>query len=236
MQVENAKAQNGSNVHQWGTAENYIHDVWKLIEAENGYYYIATALDENSTFVLDVEAKKSDNGANIALYTQNEGDNQQFRFVKNEDNSYKILTKISGNKSAVEVISALMDSGANIQQWEVNGASCQNWIAEPVSPESFTTTTTTTTTATTTIVTTTAPITTTPPLSPVNYGDANCDGIVSIADAAAIFQYIANPDKYPISSQGIKNADVNGKIGITPDDAICIQMLDAGLLPSLPVK
>jgi hypothetical protein len=46
---------------------------------------------------------------------------------------------------------------------------------------------------------------------------------------------VANPDKYPISSQGIKNADVNGKIGITPDDAICIQMLDAGLLPSLPV-
>lgn len=254
MQVENAKAQNGSNVHQWGTAENYIHDVWKLIEAENGYYYIATALDENSTFVLDVEAKKSDNGANIALYTQNGGDNQQFRFVKNEDNSYKILTKISGNKSAVEVISALMDSGANVQQWEVNGASCQNWIAEPVSPESLTTTTTTTTTATTTTstttittttttttattttVTTTAPITTTPPLSPVNYGDANCDGIVSIADAAAIFQYIANPDKYMLSEQGMINADVNGEIGITPDDAICIQMLDAGLLPSLPVK
>ena len=140
------------------------------------------------------------------------------------------------------------------QQHQRLYASCQNWIAEPVSPESLTTTTTTTTTATTTTstttittttttttattttVTTTAQITTTPPLSPVNYGDANCDGIVSIADAAAIFQYIANPDKYPISSQGIKNADVNGKIGITSDDAICIQMLDAGLLPSLPVN
>ena len=31
----------------------------------------------------------------------------------------------------VEVENASQTSGANVQQWEVNGANCQNWILEP---------------------------------------------------------------------------------------------------------
>lgn len=54
-------------------------------------------------------------------------------FVKNTDGSYKILTGISEGKSAVEVRNAGTSAGENIQQYEVNGASCQNWIPEPVS-------------------------------------------------------------------------------------------------------
>ena len=238
MQVENATAQNSANVHQWGTAENYIHDVWKLIEAENGYYYIASALGDGNTYMLDVEAKKPDNGTNIDIYQINGGNNQQFKFIKNSDGSYKILTKISSDKSAVEIAWGSLESGANVQQYEINGESCQNWILDPVSPESLTTTTTTSTTTTTTIQSTTTAITTTAtttaPNVNIHYGDANCDGSVTIADVAAILQCIGNPDKYALSEQGMINADVNGEIGITPDDAICIQKLDAGLISSLP--
>ena len=53
----------------------------------------------------------------------------------------------------------------------------------------------------------------------------------SIADAAAILQYIANPDKYELSENGMKAADVVGNgNGITADDAIAIQKLDAKLI------
>lgn len=31
----------------------------------------------------------------------------------------------------VEVEDASKTSGANVQQWETNGADCQNWILEP---------------------------------------------------------------------------------------------------------
>lgn len=64
-------------------------------------------------------------------------------------------------------------------------------------------------------------------------GDANCDGVVTIADAAAILQMIGNPDKYALSENGTANADVVEPAGITAADAIEIQKLDAGLIDKL---
>lgn len=67
------------------------------------------------------------------------------------------------------------------------------------------------------------------------YGDANCDGIVSIADATAILQHLGNRDKYALSAQGEDNGDVNLRgNGITAADALAIQKLDAGLIKELP--
>lgn len=64
-------------------------------------------------------------------------------------------------------------------------------------------------------------------------GDANCDGSVTIADATAILQHLGNNDKYALSAQGIKNADVVAPEGITAADALEIQRLDAGLIDKL---
>lgn len=74
--------------------------------------------------------------------------------------------------------------------------------------------------------------------SDIVYGDANCDGKVTIADATAILQSIGNPDKYALTAQGAFNADVNGETGISPDDAIIIKKVDARLieLTDLPLK
>ena len=60
-------------------------------------------------------------------------------------------------------------------------------------------------------------------------GDANCDGKVTVADCVAVLQYIANKDKYPLSADGIRNADIDGISGITGGDAIAIQKIDAGV-------
>ncbi len=70
------------------------------------------------------------------------------------------------------------------------------------------------------------------------YGDANCDGRVTIADSTAILQSIGNPDKYSLSALGALNADVAGSAGVTVDDAIAIQKVDAKLiqLSDLPIK
>lgn len=57
-------------------------------------------------------------------------------------------------------------------------------------------------------------------------GDANCDGSVTIADAVAIQQYLSNAEKYPLSEQGIINADFDGN-GLTALDALEIQKMDA---------
>ena len=90
----------------------------------------------------------------------------------------------------------------------------------------------TTTTTSTTIAATT---TTTTPVSDTLWGDANCDGRVTVADAVAILQFIGNIDKYSLTDEGRRNADVyNNGDGITARDALSIQMLDANVLASLP--
>lgn len=69
----------------------------------------------------------------------------------------------------------------------------------------------------------------------VIYGDANCDGIITIADSTAVLQAISNSDKYALSPTGTDNADVfNRGDGITAQDAISIQKLDAKLITELP--
>ena len=63
-------------------------------------------------------------------------------------------------------------------------------------------------------------------------GDSNGDSIVELADAILIMQALANPNKYGkngsdphcFTDQGWINADVNGELGITTDDALTIQL------------
>ncbi|MDE7225654.1 MAG: leucine-rich repeat protein, partial [Ruminococcus sp.] len=70
------------------------------------------------------------------------------------------------------------------------------------------------------------------------FGDANCDGEISIADATLILQYCGNKDKYNLTEQGIINADVDGTDGISAVDALVIQQTDAGIYSpeDLPLK
>lgn len=132
MQVEGAKAENGANVQQWGTADGVTHDIWKLVDAGDGYYSLISAVGDGGTFALDITGKKTDNGTNVDIYQYNGGDNQKFMLTKNADGSYKLRTKITNGKSAVEIANAGTGSGDNIQQWEINGANCQDWILEAV--------------------------------------------------------------------------------------------------------
>ena len=102
--------------------------------------------------------------------------------------------------------------------------------------------TTTTTTATTTAAPTTQATTTVTTAGTTEggstlevslKGDANVDGKVTIADAVAILQSIANKDKYELKPQGKVNGDVDGTAGITANDALTIQKFDAGAITKL---
>ncbi|MDE6777816.1 MAG: RICIN domain-containing protein, partial [Oscillospiraceae bacterium] len=132
LEVAGAEAKNGANVQQWGSDGSETHNIWKLYSAGDGYYYIASAVGDGAKFVLDIAGKKTDNGTNIDIYQYNGGTNQQFMLTQNADGSYKIRTRISGEKSALEIANASKESGANAQQWEINGVNCQDWILEAV--------------------------------------------------------------------------------------------------------
>lgn len=93
--------------------------------------------------------------------------------------------------------------------------------------------------ATTAAVTTTAPVKTTTAVTTAGkkiWGDANSDGEVTVADAAALLQFLGNSEKFHLTDSGKDNADVfeNGG-GLTPKDAVYIQKFVAGIVKELPV-
>ena len=154
MEVANGKAEDNSNVQQWGANEPAAHNSWTLKEFGGGYYYIISQLADGKTYYLN--STGSANGANIEIVTNNKSSSHLFKFVKNPDGTYNILTRTSYDAAAVEVANADRSSGANVQQWTANGNACQKWEVQ-----TCTTTTTATTTTTTTATTTKATTTTT---------------------------------------------------------------------------
>ncbi len=225
----------GSNVQQGasgGVAQ--AKNTWRCVQATGDYYYIKPV---DSDLCLYVDNGSRDNGANILVAEKNGYSDQFFKFMDNGDGTVTILTRASRDASAVEVGSAAENSGANIQQWEVNGHACQKWemseaddIVVLVPP------------VTTTVTTTAPPVTTYVTTQPVGanvlFGDVNCDGGVDLSDAVLIMQALANPNKYgrggsdsrAVTDDGIRNADVTGNNdGMTVNDAQFIQMCLLGL-------
>ena len=129
---------------------------------------------------------------------------------------------------------------ANSEGSNIDGGTKSNGtVVEPEKPAATTTKPApATTTKPTPTTTKPAPVVTTVPApsTDVVYGDANCDGKVTIADATAILQSIGNADEFALTEQGTANADVDGKEGITAADALAIQQYDAKLITALPVK
>ncbi len=224
LEVKDGAAQAGANVQQWGGDIVGDWNVWRLKHKGYNYYEIWSYLGDGQTYLLDVTGGSKDSGANIALNTNTNTGAQWFRFFENKDGSYTMISRCSGDKGAIEVASAYTYSGANVQQWEVNGHPCQSWIVEevewPVSqPE--------------------------PQPEPVEAdyfaGDANIDGVVDTYDAIAVKQYLAQPNSFPLTEQGKINADVSSSEQgvpdgqLTDDDASFILSYLAGLA-SLPTS
>ena len=95
------------------TEEDLIKEGWYEIESKLGK-------------MMDLSNSGSDLGTNIDLYEKNNQNNQKFKIVKQSD-GYVIYTM---HNLALDVENASMEDGANIRQWEDNGALCQRWIPE----------------------------------------------------------------------------------------------------------
>jgi hypothetical protein len=163
MEVEGGTQANGTNVQQWGMNSPSYYNTWTVKSAGNGYYYIYSSLGDGNTYLLDLDRGLTTNGANISIYENTNSDAQLFKFVANSDGSYKIVTKATQDASCVEIKDASTTSGANVQQWAINGVNCQDWILDYVDivEETSATTVATTVTTTTAEPTTTTKVTTT---------------------------------------------------------------------------
>ena len=116
---------------------------WWLRSTGDGYYAVNSGITVmDAEYLLNIKDGSGTNGQNVELGVYGSGpvidqlpahtDSQQFKFKRNSDGSYTMLTKVSNDKSAVEVGSASKSEGANVQQWETNGHDCQKWVIEPI--------------------------------------------------------------------------------------------------------
>jgi pectin lyase len=206
MEVANATQASGTNVQQWGMDSPSYHNTWTVKSAGDGYYYIYSSLGDGNTYLLDLDMGQTANGTNIGIYENTYSDAQLFKFVKNSDGSYKIVTKVSNDSSCVEVINASSDSGANVQEWVINGANCQDWVLEYAEiPVVTTVTTTTPVTTTTTVV---VPI--------VVSNDVNQDGSMDYLDLLLLKRCVFGTATAP-------NSDLNGDGSTNTLDVIVLK-------------
>ncbi len=125
LDVVNGVAADGTNVQQWGAEIGNVANVWRVTAENDGDYTI-------SSMVADDYALTVGDSGSLCINTSTGGENQRFSFSAVEDGNFQILTKSSGYADAVEVINADLSYGADVQQWEINGFSCQEWELIPI--------------------------------------------------------------------------------------------------------
>ena len=163
-----------------------------------------------------LKAEGNANGSNIDIVAYSSKDSAQlFRFTKNLDGSYSILSHASKDARLVEAAGASKDNGANIQQWEPTNSSCQKWniITETTTTTATTTSTTTTTTTTSTTTTTT---TTVPPTTVTQQieGDVNDDKQFNISDLVLVQNWILGKPDVKLANWQAGDLSGNGEIDI----------------------
>lgn len=126
LEVSGGTAEAGTDVIQTEAGAG-----WNLVDASGGYYKIYSELGDGKTYMLDLDYGKADNGTNIGIFTDTKSDAQSFKFVKNDDGTYTICTKVTRDASCIGILSGSKDQNATAIQWECLDNSDQKWIIEP---------------------------------------------------------------------------------------------------------
>ncbi len=125
MDVAGGGTANGTNVQQWGGSSCESYNTWRLEYAGDCYYRIYSMLEGGDKLLLTAGTGSDATDSNICIHESTGGDDQLFTIFANPDGTFKFLNKTT--MQAVEVVNAETSSGANVQQWAMNGHACQNW-------------------------------------------------------------------------------------------------------------
>lgn len=95
---------------------------------ENGYYYIASGLKSDGSFLADVAGGSTSYGARIQAYEKNRSLAQVFYVSRNSDGSYTIKNVKSG--LVWDIPCANAKCGQYVQQYKSNSSSAQKFYLE----------------------------------------------------------------------------------------------------------
>lgn len=112
----------GSRSFACGFRPPYKTEVHRL-PTKGASYIIESAL--NKSYCADVKSASMDVGANVQIWKKNDSEAQEFCIDDVKDGYVRIVNKKSG--LVLDVNSAKVKNGTNIQQYEWNGTKAQLW-------------------------------------------------------------------------------------------------------------
>lgn len=119
-----ASAENGADTVQKSSDTAEPANTWTFHPAQldgyAGYYMLKNGLGE---LFLDIDYGRIEDGTKIGVYENTNANAQYFKLVKNADGSYKLLTAVTGDQSALDISSA----GTGIEN-TLSASLSQNWF------------------------------------------------------------------------------------------------------------
>jgi hypothetical protein len=116
----------GANISLRTTNESgrvQIQWAWGMGGIDTSAYY--EIVNRNSGKRLDVSQASTADGGDVIQWTDNNGPNQQWRFVDVGGGYYKIVNRNSGK--VLDVYNGGTTDGADVVQWSDNGGTNQQW-------------------------------------------------------------------------------------------------------------
>ena len=208
-----------------GEVFDYVHEEGWEFKRTDGGFTICYADGNALTLAPDKENK-------LTLAPNKGDDTQIFDFWCNADGSYSIIPKALESMKNAESVT--------LQKYVLAPTAARTVTHIVTLPETTETTTETTTTATETTVTeSTATEATVMETSATEArttgetaglrGDVNCDKKVTVADAILLARIVAEDKTATVSEQGKRNAELDGKAGLSADDTTMLVKAIAGL-------
>lgn len=140
IDVSGGKVANNRNIQQY--ASNGSRAQKWIVKKSGSGYTIISAMDSN--YVLDLSGGRIENNRNIQLYQGNGSTAQQWTFEKNITERERLDEMATQNKTimddgvyyiknrdvkfALDVASASLNSGANVQLYSLNKTDAQKWL------------------------------------------------------------------------------------------------------------
>lgn len=131
LDLPNGKTDEGTQIQQWEKISGSPQE-WRLVAVDDNYFKILSMTDESKCITID-GADNSD-GLGVVLKTYTGEDNQLFKVVQ-DGAFYGIVSKVSGDKSGLDVFEWSTENGGIIKQWNYWGGDCQLWNITSVRPE-----------------------------------------------------------------------------------------------------
>ena len=140
--VGSGAANNNDNVAISGSipAESVSDfDVWHVTYDSSGNFY-KICQKISPSMCLDVQDSSTANGGNVQVYSYGGSDNQKWT-ISGNGSAFTISPKHAGGK-CLDIVNTNhtlpLNSGANVQVWDKDGTSVQNWVFIPYTAQSNT--------------------------------------------------------------------------------------------------